>query len=190
MRLVVGLGNPGVRYRDSWHNLGAMVVERLADRWSVGFKPGKGSYFAAEHRDTFAKTTLMLPTSFMNRSGDPVGNWVRYYKVDTEQILIIYDDHDLPLGKIRLRQQGSSGGHNGLEDIICRLSTDKIPRIKIGIRTDMEKSNLSSQVLSPISKKLQETVGIVIVHVAECVEMIRKDGFDVAANRYNGMELI
>ena len=190
VRLIVGLGNPGSRYRNSWHNLGAPVIEKLAQRWKTSFKPGKGSWFSADYLDASGKTTLMFPTSYMNRSGSPVGEWVRYYKVDPEQVLIIYDDHDLPLGRIRLRRQGTSGGHNGMDDIIRCLSTDDIPRLKIGIRTEREKADLSGQVLSIIPKRLANDVGIVVAHAIDAVEMIRDKGIATAADRFNGMDLL
>lgn len=190
IRLIVGLGNPGSRYKNSWHNLGATVIEILAERWKTAFKPGKGSWFSTDHIDSHGKTTLMFPTSYMNRSGGPVGEWVRYYKVEPEEILIIYDDHDLPLGRIRLRERGSSGGHNGMDDIIRCLSTDGIPRLKIGIRTAREKADLAGQVLSIIPKQLKDDVGIVIAHSIDAIGMVRSEGILPAADKYNGMELL
>jgi PTH1 family peptidyl-tRNA hydrolase len=104
VRLIVGLGNPGKLYRDTWHNLGAATVERLAARWGVMFQPGKGDFIYAETFRKRRKVTLLIPTSYMNRSGGPVALWLRYHRVAPEQVLIVFDDHDMPLGRIRIRK--------------------------------------------------------------------------------------
>ncbi len=128
-----------------------------------------------------------MPTSYMNRSGTPVSAWLRYHKVEQQNLLVIYDDHDLPLGKIRLREGGSAGGHHGIEDIIRLIGTDNFPRIRIGIKTDTERSDLANQVLATIPQKLNDQVEAIIAVTADAVESIIKVGLVTAANKYNGL---
>lgn len=187
MRLIVGLGNPGKRYADTWHNLGARVALELVKRWRVSFKKGRGECQIAESGAD--RPALMIPTSYMNRSGEPVAGWANYHKVSPEEMLIVLDDHDLPLGKLRLRPYGSSGGHNGLSDIIEKLDSKQIPRLRIGIRTGREADGLADQVLSPIPSRLREDVNIVIQTAADAVEMAVRDGVSAAMNRYNRWNL-
>ena len=175
IRLIVGLGNPGAKYRNTWHNVGFRVVELLAERWSCTFKPGKGEYLAAE-TSLHGGVTLLMPTSFMNRSGSPVGNWMRYWKIESNRLLVVYDDHDLPFGSIRIRESGSAGGHNGIADIIRCLQSEAIPRIRIGIRTESELTDLADQVLSPIPKRLEKEVDSIVASAADAVETILKTG--------------
>ncbi|MDP8239748.1 MAG: aminoacyl-tRNA hydrolase [Candidatus Hatepunaea meridiana] len=189
MRLIVGLGNPGKRYQDTWHNLGAKAVILLAQRWGLKLSPGRGDYIFSEHIYNNRKVGLMIPTSFMNRSGLPVGSWINYYKVAPSDILIIYDDHDLSLGRIRIRKQGSSGGHRGMSDIIRMIGSEDIPRLKIGIRTDVERYNLADQVLSKIPKKYNQQVNDVLVTVEDAVIMALDVGITNSMNRFNRMEI-
>lgn len=190
MRLIVGLGNPGRQYRSTWHNIGAMTVEELSRRWDTRFRPGRGECFSADHLHAGHRITLMIPTAFMNRSGAPVSDWIRYYHIEPCKVLIISDDHDLSLGRIRIRQGGSSGGHRGLDDIIRHLGTDQIPRLRIGIRIGNERPELSHQVLSKIPKKYRTDVIQVVDTAADAVLEIVSGGIEAAANRYNGMEIL
>jgi len=189
MFLVVGLGNPGQRYQNTWHNLGAMTVELLAKRWGVSFRQGRGECLTAEYTYRDIRTTLLQPTSYMNRSGIPVTGYMNYFHIEPENVVIIYDDHDLPLGKVRIRQDGTAGGHKGMDDIIRLSGTSKIPRIKIGIQTDRETGNLADQVLSPIPKASAERVARILQSTADSVEMILKDGFILTMERTNGITI-
>ena len=189
LRLVVGLGNPGERYRNTWHNVGAMVVTELARRCNAILKPGRGEFLGAETRIAGLPVMLMAPTPFMNRSGGPVGTWLRYYKVAPADALVVYDDHDLPLGRIRLREDGSAGGHRGIEDIIRIVGSDKIPRLKVGIETELEAAQLADQVLSQISKRYVVEVERIIQVAADAVEMMAREGLLAAMNRYNRAEI-
>ena len=185
--LIVGLGNPGQRYRNTWHNMGYRTVEELGRRWGVSFKPGKGDFFFGENRTVDSSVTLMAPTSFMNRSGIPIADWLRYYRLSVENLLVIFDDHDLPLGRIRIRTGGSAGGHRGLEDIIMKLGTFDFPRLRIGIRTDDDIPDLSRQVLSKIPKKYTDDVEQVVQTAADAVEMALAEGYDKVMSYYNGL---
>ncbi len=189
-RLVVGLGNPGIRYRDTWHNLGSRIIQEISRRKNLEFKPGKGEYFYAQYRKSCYLTTLMIPTGYMNRSGLPVAEWIRYYRIPVEELLVVLDDHDLPLGRIRIRANGSSGGHRGLEDIILKLNSSDFPRLRVGIQIGSEKGNLSDQVLSKIPKRYREDVEHVVVTAADAVEMIEEHGLIRAMNHYNSLEIL
>jgi len=133
MRIIAGLGNPGRQYERTRHNIGFIVVDELAKRWSVdGWKKERGSQTAlARSRETL----LVEPQSFMNLSGDPLLALATFYKVPPPQMLVVVDDLDLPFGKLRMRERGSSGGHNGLKSIIGNLGED-FPRLRIGIGRD------------------------------------------------------
>ncbi len=188
VRLIIGLGNPGERYRNTWHNLGARTVELLARQAGATLNLTRGQLMGAEASVAGERVMLMIPATFMNLSGGPVGNWIRYNKIALEDLLVVYDDHDLPLGKLRLRDEGSSGGHRGMEDIVRSLGTDAFPRLKIGIRTDREHANLADQVLTPIPKSLEGTVERVLVGAAEAVGAVVKEGILATANKYNGLD--
>lgn len=188
MKLIVGLGNPGKKYSDTWHNLGARVVQELARRWKIEFRSGRGECIVAIP-DSAAGATLLIPVSYMNRSGEPVSSWMRYYHINPAELLTIFDDHDLPLGRIRLRASGSAAGHRGMEDVIARMGTDQIPRLRIGIRTDREHPDLANQVLSKIPKKLNARVEAVIQTAADAADAICRAGLIEAMSDYNGIEI-
>ncbi|NQT35465.1 aminoacyl-tRNA hydrolase [bacterium] len=190
MQLIVGLGNPGRRYSGTWHNLGARTVGTVVERWKELLKPGKGEFLYADARRHGGKIVLLIPTSYMNRSGGPVVEWMNYYRLDPSDLLIIYDDHDLPLGRIRLRETGSSGGHRGMDDIIRLTGSEDILRLRIGIQTDRERTELSHQVLSKIPAAHTAHVDRIIDIAADAVEMMISEGVTVAMNHFNRMEII
>lgn len=189
-RLVVGLGNPGKRYLDTWHNLGSRVLGEICRRLNLSFKAGKGEYLYTQHRQPGSLTTFMIPTGYMNRSGLPVAEWMRYYRISTRELLVLLDDHDLPLGKIRIRAGGSAGGHRGLEDIIVKVNSSDFARIRIGIQVDEELINLSDQVLSKIPRKYRDDVDHIIVQAADAVEMIAEKGLTRAMNHHNALNFL
>jgi PTH1 family peptidyl-tRNA hydrolase len=130
VRLVAGLGNPGPEYEFTRHNIGFLVVDRLAS--AAGASWEKSSKWGAQWSKS-ANVLLVKPMTFMNRSGEPLGAIARFHKIEPQEILVVLDDFSLPLGRLRLRPDGSSGGHNGLESILAQFGTDKIPRLRIGI---------------------------------------------------------
>lgn len=134
MKLIVGLGNIGKEYEATRHNIGFMLLDYLKDDWNLEFKEEKAfkGYVASKVIDG-VKTYFLKPTTYMNLSGDAVQTLASYYKIEVEDILVIYDDMDLPVGESRYKKKGSSGGQNGMGDIILKLGTDKIARLKIGI---------------------------------------------------------
>jgi len=187
--LIVGLGNPGERYVNTWHNIGAEVVDKLALRWQIKLKPDKNKCILADGFYNDEKCYLLIPTTYMNRSGEAVSSFIRYHNLQPVNLIVIYDDHDLPLGKIRLRDIGTSGGHRGIEDVITRLNSDNFRRLKIGVRVQAEKRDLSHQILTKISSLYRTDVDIVIETAADAVEMTIADGFMPAMNRYNGLDI-
>jgi peptidyl-tRNA hydrolase, PTH1 family len=133
MKLVVGLGNPGSEYEHTRHNVGYRVVDKLASKFGWKWSERRSRAFLASGTIGLEKVVLAKPITFMNLSGQAVGELVRWYKIQPEDVLIVYDDLDLPVGKVRLRARGSAAGHNGLEDIIHHLHTNAFPRLRVGI---------------------------------------------------------
>ena len=127
MALIAGLGNPGKEYSGTRHNIGFDLADRIAGILSINFKPGKGAYMVAEGRFKSKKVILLKPTTFVNRSGTALRKAIAEYNIQPEESLVCYDDLNLPVGTIRLREKGSAGGHNGIADIIEKIKTDHFP---------------------------------------------------------------
>ncbi|OGI12025.1 MAG: aminoacyl-tRNA hydrolase [Candidatus Margulisbacteria bacterium GWF2_35_9] len=182
---IFGLGNPGAEYADTRHNVGYMAIDWLAKEWNAGpFKQEHRvcSYASLSKRST--KLFLIKPLTFMNNSGNAV-NWFKsYYKILPENILIIYDDIALGLGNIRIRKQGSSGGHNGIESIISNIGA-KFHRIRVGIKGDQDVFKMHNYVLSRFSLYEQETLNKSLELFPEIILTILKSGYDKAMNVYN-----
>ena len=186
MYLVVGLGNPGKQYEATRHNMGFDTVDRLVEDYNV---PQGGVKFNAMYGKTMIggeKVILMKPLSFMNLSGGPVREMANYFKIDPEsELIVIYDDIDLEPGQLRIRKQGSAGGHNGLKDIIGRLGTQKFVRVKVGVGAKPKGWDLADHVLGHFSQQERELVDDAIERAADAVEKIITDGPDAAMNEYN-----
>jgi len=186
MRLIVGLGNPGERYRRTRHNVGFMVLDALAAR--AGAKRGReesGAWVASG--ELGAESVLLVkPLSFMNRSGGPVLGLLRTYGTEPRDVVVVLDDVALPLGELRLRERGGHGGHNGLRSVIDVLGTEEFPRLRIGIRKEDGTDELADYVLSEFPKEdvlvVQEMVG----YAADAVECLIREGVPAAMNRFNG----
>lgn len=138
MKLIVGLGNPGIRYEKTRHNTGFKVLDEIAKQWHVDISQEKFKGKIAKVNYEGTNVILLKPITYMNLSGESVGACMNFYKIEPEDLLIIYDDMDLPVGKIRLRAQGSSGGHNGIKNIVSMIQTEKFPRIRVGIGKDAQ----------------------------------------------------
>jgi PTH1 family peptidyl-tRNA hydrolase len=189
VRLIVGLGNPGAKYARTRHNVGFQLVERLAERWLAAWTTEKKfkSAMARVERDG---TTLLLcqPQTFMNASGEAVGPLVSYYRVPMAQVLVAVDDADLPMGEIRLRERGSSGGHHGLESIETHLGTRDFARLRIGIgRTDDGRREITDYVLAPFSATETVLVDRVLKAAAAQVECWLDAGIGKAMSQFNGV---
>lgn len=188
MKLIVGLGNPGRDYQGTRHNAGFMVVERIAQRH--GLTAAKGRFHASVLETDFdaEKTLLMQPTTYMNRSGQAVGEAARYHKLEPDRILVIVDDTALPLGAIRIRPKGGPGSHNGLADVERALGTDAYPRLRFGVGTPEINGRPVAQrdyVLGRFSEDQRHAIGPAIDRAADAAETWAAHGIDAAMNRFN-----
>jgi PTH1 family peptidyl-tRNA hydrolase len=179
--LIVGLGNPGWRYANTRHNVGFKVVERLAERLHLDFRAGKGDYVIASG----ATILLMKPLTFMNNSGLAVRHAADYFGLEPGQMLIVFDDHQLPLGKMRLRASGSDGGHKGMASVIQHLGTPEIPRLRLGISAEFEKGEMADYVLSAFSKEEQKRLPQIYERAVEAALSFINDGVQQAMNKFN-----
>lgn len=186
MYIIAGLGNPGQQYHKTRHNMGFDTLDCLIEKHQI---PQSGVKFHAMYgKGTISgeKAVLMKPLSYMNLSGSPVRDMVQFFKIDPEtQLIVIYDDIDLEPGKLRIRKQGSAGGHNGMKDIIQKLGTDKFIRIRIGVGAKPAGWDLADYVLSRFTDSDRKVVDEAIEHAAGAVEMILEKGVDAAMNCYN-----
>ena len=182
--LIVGLGNPGVRYKLTRHNIGYMVVDQIAKHFNCSFKR-HFKYKIARFNLRHYKIILMKPTTYMNLSGKAVSKGIKKYNIILSNLLVISDDLNLPLGKIRLRAKGSAGGHNGLKSIIENLDTEMFPRLRIGMTGEDKISNVINYVLSPLDHKELAQVDQVINLGARCVEHFINHGLTTAMNEFN-----
>ncbi|MFW5799192.1 MAG: aminoacyl-tRNA hydrolase [Spirochaetota bacterium] len=196
LRLIVGLGNPGRKYINTRHNVGFDVIDRLSDNYnfklnSTGFK---GVYYKGQILDN--PVMFLKPMTYMNLSGISVSQAVNMYKLPVDRLLVIYDDMDLPLGKLRIRSKGSSGGHNGMKSIMESLgNTKEIPRMRIGIgRTpddDTPIGNTINYVLSDFSKSESEIINKVIDKACIAIEeLIKSDDIVKVMNEFNSNEIV
>ena len=184
MFLVIGLGNPGYRYRNTRHNIGFRVVEQLSSQWLGRFRRGNGPYRWSELYVDGETVLLVKPTTYMNRSGLAVKALLREFPVDPTHMLVICDDFQLPLGKLRLRAKGSHGGHNGLASVIQAVGTEKLPRLKLGI--GLENSvNIVNYVLSPFPRRDRPAVKKMIGDGRQAVICFVQRGLDWTMNMVN-----
>src|SRR5438477_846934 len=186
--LIVGLGNPGAEYVRTRHNAGFMVVERLAALWKAKWALHErfASRLAKAERDG-RKAMLCQPQTYMNQSGEAVGKLIEYFRVPLEQLLVVVDDADLPLGEIRLRPRGSSGGHHGLESIERRLGTRAYARLRIGIgRTAVAAREITNYVLGRFNAEETPLLEKVLDRAADQIECWLSAGIGTAMNQFNG----
>lgn len=184
--LITGLGNPGTRYVGTPHNVGFDVLDELAARSVVTFR--EQASFRAWLVDVSLqghKTTLLKPTTFMNASGEAVGRWLRYYKQTLADLVVIVDDADLPLGRLRIRPHGGSGGHNGMRSVIQHVGGEKFIRVRLGIGRDARRGDMISHVLRPFGKEDVAVVNDMVAKAADAVTMIVTEGTERAMNCYN-----
>lgn len=181
LKLVVGLGNPGPEYEKTRHNVGFRLADRLVGE-AGSFSNFKGLGLAAKTSDSL---WVAKPMTFMNLSGEFVQKFAAYHNIALEDILIVYDELAIPLGKIRLRKNGSSGGQKGMKSIIQHFGTENISRLRIGIGPQPEKMDASAFVLGRFNKSEEDELDAVLAAAAEAVGVVRENGIDAAMNRYN-----
>ena len=191
---LVGLGNPGIKYSNTRHNIGFLLLENFSKKYYSKFslKDKLKSYFS-EFQINNSTYRLFLPNTFMNNSGDAVRAIVDWYKINLDQLFIIVDDKDLPLGKIRFRKKGSSGGHNGLKSIIEKLQTNNFNRIRIGIGSppsikETNTSNTISHVLGNISLEEKSILDKVYKQVIESLEQLNTKKEEFIINELNSFD--
>jgi PTH1 family peptidyl-tRNA hydrolase len=174
MKLIVGLGNPGPRYRGTVHNVGFDVVDEVAGRRGVSFEAAPADALMARLRDVDGGALLVKPLTFMNVSGDAVGALQRYFRVPVEDMLVVVDDVALPAGRLRVRRSGSAGGHNGLKSIIACLGTDGFARLRVGVGRGDPRRDLSDHVLSRVTGELRETLVEATAKAAPIEELMKR----------------
>ena len=181
MHILVGLGNPGRKYSDTKHNFGFWVLNRFTEKRSLTFQAGKGDYLLAKKGDLIC----IKPTSFMNNSGMPVLDVKQFFKVEPNQLLVVYDDIDLPLGTIRFRDGGGTGGHKGIESIIYQIQSENFNRLRIGIATEDEMRPAEKYVLNPFRDGQKEIVNDMIEKACEGIEYYLSHGIKETMNQFN-----
>lgn len=188
--LIVGLGNPEPKYDNTRHNIGFAVVDELAEVWQMPLKENKRFQgLFAEGVVGGQKVRLLKPLTYMNRSGQSVRAVSDWYKVQPSSVLVVYDDMDLPVGRLRIRTSGSAGGHNGMKSIIAHLGVKEFPRLRIGIgKSDGEKGTIS-HVLGKFTPQEAKTIEEVLYVSVKAIELSLKQGIEQSMNRYNGFSL-
>lgn len=183
MKLIIGLGNPGKQYENTKHNIGFMVIDYLSKKFSIEVKKRECQSFTGKGCIGGQQVLLVKPQTFMNNSGQAIGELIRYY--DTiDDFLIVYDDLDLSAGKVRFKQKGSSGGHNGIKSIISHLNSNEFSRLKIGIGHDVH-HNVVAHVLSPFYGEEKELICEVISNSDEMCQYWLENGILASMNKYN-----
>ena len=185
MYFIVGLGNPGLQYENTRHNVGFMTIDYLANKYDIDVRKLKFKSLYGQGEISGHKVMLIKPQTYMNNSGMAVLDVYNYYKMPLENILVIVDDVDIEFGTIRIRKKGSDGGHNGLKSIIYQLGSQDFPRIKIGIGKRKEGQDLADFVLSKFSKDEKPRIEEAVLNAAMAVETIITYGIDEGMNQFN-----
>lgn len=185
MKLVAGLGNPGRQYAGTRHNIGFEVIDELAKRHRVGFEAAPADAMMGKWRQDGDIVLLVKPLTFMNLSGVAVGQLLRYFKIDVADLLVICDDVNLPLGRLRARGSGSEGGHNGLRSMAQQLGTMEYPRLRVGVGRGEARRDLADHVLAGFAPEEQTGVNDAITRSADAVECWVLDGLAKTMNVFN-----
>lgn len=184
--LVVGLGNPGVKYESTRHNMGFLVVDKLAQNEKLKFNKLRFKAWTATWEVGGEKVLLMKPQTYMNLSGEAVGQAARFYKIPADHVLVISDDIALPAGKLRIRAGGSAGGHNGLKNIIQHLGTDRFPRIKVGVGSPQQaEHDIADWVTGKPMGEDQKVIIEALDKAVAAIPVLIGQGVDRAMNRFN-----
>tara|TARA_Y100001968_G_scaffold263184_1_gene251705 strand:+ start:193 stop:801 length:609 start_codon:yes stop_codon:yes gene_type:complete len=194
LKLLVGLGNPGDEYSRTRHNIGFIILEEIARKNNLNFRESKKLLGkTCEYGTGEKKTRLLMPNTYMNESGKSVRSAKDWFNFENNQLIVIVDDMDLPLGKIRVRSKGSSGGHNGLKSIINHLGTVEFKRLKIGIGSPSEdqkerKSKTISHVLGRFSKEENSILNLIIKEIISCIELTSSNNWEKITTRLNSFK--
>ncbi len=181
MTVLVGLGNPGRNYSDTKHNFGFWILDKFAEKRSLKFQAGKGDYLLVKSNDI----ALVKPTTYMNNSGIAVADYCRYFQNTSEELLVVYDDIDLPLGTLRFKPSGGSGGHKGMESIIYQLESEDFNRLRIGISAENEMGPSERYVLSPFPKDWKEKINEMIEKACDGIDYFLTHDMKETMNKFN-----
>jgi PTH1 family peptidyl-tRNA hydrolase len=184
--LIAGLGNPGRNFENNRHNVGFMLLNRIAARLGENFSRVESKALVAKSSYLGERVILVKPQSYMNNSGAPIGSLVRFYQVSIDNMLVAYDDVDLPLGTIRLRPSGGSAGQKGMQSIIERLGTEEIPRLRIGTGRPPGRMEAADYVLQDFPPSEMDLLAETLERGVEAVLTFMQHGLDHAMNAYNG----
>ena len=185
VKAIIGLGNPGLKYRKTRHNVGFMAAERVVSLIGGSLKKGRDNYLLFQGRWKKIPVIIVEPLTYMNNSGQAVAHAVNYFNVQLEDILIIHDDVNLPFGRLRLREKGSEGGHNGLASIIQHLGTQHFPRLRIGVGNNYSSGNMAKYVLSRFTRDERKELPAIVAKAAEATLEFTERGIGAAMNKYN-----
>ncbi|MBT2583839.1 aminoacyl-tRNA hydrolase [Planococcus sp. ISL-109] len=186
MKMIIGLGNPGKTYEKTRHNIGFQVIDQLANDWNAPLTQSKfKGMYGVVHRPE-GKVMLVKPLTYMNLSGECIGPLMDYYNVDIENIVVIYDDLDLPTGQLRLRQKGSAGGHNGIKSLIQHLGTQQFNRMRIGISRPSAGMKVPDYVLAGFGEEEKPFMADAVAKSAEACNYWLSKPFVEVMNEYNG----
>ena len=185
MKAIIGLGNPGPRYKGTRHNVGFDVVDEIARRGAVTFESAPAQALIARWRRPEEAVLLVKPLTFMNLSGQAIGELARYFKIEIVDLIVVVDEVQLPLGKLRARQRGSAGGHNGLKSVIAHLG-DEFARLRLGVGRGGDQRNLADHVLARFDKDEVAEVERMTTRAADAAEMFVTSGIEAVMNAFNG----
>ncbi|MBE7035116.1 MAG: aminoacyl-tRNA hydrolase [Ruminococcaceae bacterium] len=186
MFVIVGIGNPGRQYENTKHNIGFISLDFLSASWNIPISKIEHKALIGEGVHKGERVILVKPQTFVNLSGESVGDILRFYKVPPENLIVIYDDVNFDVGRVRIRSGGSDGGHNGMKSLIYHLHSDSFPRIRIGVGKKPEAYDLADWVLSKFTDEEIKTLSKVVDLVPDMVEEIMQNGVAGAMNRFNG----
>lgn len=187
MILIVGLGNPGKQHEQTRHNIGFDVIDYMANKYNIDVNREKFKGICGEGFIENKKVILLKPLTYMNLSGESIRELANFYKLEDDEIIVVYDDISLDIGRLRIREKGSAGGHNGIKSIIQNLGGDKFPRVKVGV--GQPKDNLVNHVLGKFSKEDREHIEKVIPVVSDAIVEIVKNDAKESMNKFNGVNI-
>ena len=185
MRIIVGLGNPGRKYENTRHNLGFITIDRLAEEHGISVTKAKHKALIGEGNISGQKVLLVKPQTFMNLSGEAVREVMDYYKEPVENLLVIYDDADIPAGTVRIRKKGGAGTHNGMRSVVSCLGDGDFPRVRIGIGGSTDERDLAAHVLGGFTSEEADIMREAVLTAVSAVESMLGSGIDIAMNEYN-----
>lgn len=190
MKMIVGLGNPGTKYEKTRHNAGFWVVDELSKKYGIPVRRKSMNAMIGTGQILGERVLLVKPLTYMNLSGEAIRPLADYYNIPTEDILVIYDDIDIPFGSVRIRKSGSSGSHNGMKSTVQELGETTFPRIRISVGRPEQPIPLADYVLGVPTEKEQKVLDQCVKRAADGVEYALKDGVNQAMNKINGLENI